>query len=188
MPYDALTIAAVRHELEQKVVGGRVQGLLAAGPLTVSLEIYKAGSGRSHLLLSAHPQYARVLLAAKGPSRDPQQQPPLLLLLRKYVRGGTVLGVYQPPYERVLGLSIAKRLRAGKHQEYHSEGDFRDTEEPPEEDLTLPLRTVELVVEVMGRVSNIVLVEEDGTVMDSIKRIPSSINRYRVILRKLAKN
>ena len=41
---------------------------------------------------------------------------------------------------------------------------------------------IELVVEVMGRVSNIVLVEEDGTVMDSIKRIPSSINRYRVTL------
>src|SRR4051794_12216223 len=186
MPYDALTIAAVRHELEQKVVGGRVQGLLAAGPLTVSLEIYKAGSGRSHLLLSAHPQYARVLVAAKGPSRDPQQQPPLLLLLRKYVRGGTVLGVSQPPYERVLGLSIAKRLRAGKHQEYHSDPYFSADEDAPDEDEEageeVPPTTVELIAEVMGKLSNIVLVDEDGAILDSIKRVPASINRYRVTL------
>jgi predicted ribosome quality control (RQC) complex YloA/Tae2 family protein len=98
------------------------------------------------------------------------------------MRGGTLIGVSQPRFERVLTLSIAKRLPPGKHQEYHFEGDFRDNDEAEEEDLTLPFTTTDLVVEVMGRVSNIVLVEEDGTVMDSIKRIPSSINRYRVTL------
>src|SRR5205085_11278829 len=42
--------------------------------------------------------------------------------------------------------------------------------------------TVELVAELMGKLSNIILVGEDGAVMDSIKRVPSSINRYRVVL------
>jgi len=182
MPFDALTLAAVRQEIQEKLVGGRVQNVVAPGPLAVSLEVYRAGTGRAHLLLSAHPQHARVHLTAGAPSRDPEQHPPLLLLLRKYVRGGTLTGVSQPRFERVLTLSIAKRLPPGKHQEYHFEGDFRDNDELEEEDLALPLTTTELIVEVMGRVSNIVLVEEDGTVMDSIKRIPSSINRYRVTL------
>src|SRR5207247_2337487 len=116
-------------------------------------------------------------------------------------RGGTLINVSQPRFERVLTLSIAKRLPPDKHQEYHFEGDFRDTgdrrptivrvplidrrpttdeeqtvtidegqtisDDLEEEDDTLPVRTIELVVEVMGRVSNIVMVEEDGTVMDS---------------------
>src|SRR4051794_21584846 len=104
MPFDALTIASVRDELEQRIVGGRVQGVLVPAPLTVSLEIYRPGSGRSYLLLSVHPQHARVHLLEKAPSRDPEQKPTLLLLLRKYVRGGSIVSVSQPPYERVLGL------------------------------------------------------------------------------------
>jgi predicted ribosome quality control (RQC) complex YloA/Tae2 family protein len=181
MPFDALTIAAVRQELEDTVVGGRVQNVVMPGPLTVSLELYRGGTGRTNLVLSAHPQHARAFLTRTSASRDPEQHPPLLLLLRKYVRGGTLLEVSQPRYERVLILSIAKRIPPDKHQEYHSEGDFMDTADE-EEDLSAPVINVQLVAEVMGRVSNIVLVAEDGTVMDSMKRVPSSINRYRVTL------
>lgn len=182
MPFDALTMAAVRQELDEKLVGGRVQNAIMPGPLTISLEVYRGGVGRANLLLSAHPQHARVHLLKSAPSRDPEQHPPLLLLLRKYVRGGTLVSVSQPRYERVLVLSIAKRFRPDKHQEYHSEGDFRDTEGEIPEEPDAPIVTTELVMEVMGRLSNIVLVAEDGAILDSIKRIPPSINRYRTTL------
>ncbi|HEY0069428.1 MAG TPA: NFACT family protein [Chloroflexia bacterium] len=191
MPFDALTLAAVRQEIESRYLGGRVQGLLMPGPLTLSLELYRSGSGRSHLIMSAHPQHARLYLSATSPTRDPGQHPPLLLLLRKYVRGGTLVEVSQPRFERVIALSIAKRIHADKHQEYHSGYDFRqgdghggtlDEHDEDEEDPSAPVKVVELVVEVMGKVSNIVLVDDDGTVLDSVKRIPSSINRYRVTL------
>src|SRR5215208_1379664 len=119
MPFDALTMAAVRQEIDEKVVGGRVQNVLFPGPLTISLEVYRGGIGRTHLLLSAHPQHARAHLLKNALSRDPEQHPPLLLLLRKYVRGGTIVSVSQPRYERVLVLSIAKRFQPDKHQEYH---------------------------------------------------------------------
>src|SRR4051812_38201625 len=49
MPFDALTIGAVRREIEQKAVGGRVQGVLAAAPLTIGLEVYRSGVGRTFL-------------------------------------------------------------------------------------------------------------------------------------------
>ncbi|HVG01170.1 MAG TPA: NFACT RNA binding domain-containing protein, partial [Chloroflexia bacterium] len=188
MPFDALTLAAVRQEIESKYLGGRVQGLLMPGPFTLSLELYRSGSGRSHLVMSAHPQHARLHLAAKSPTRDPEQHPPLLLLLRKYVRGGTLVDISQPRYERVIALSIAKRIHADKHQEYHSGYDFRQGDGPTEEqeeedeDPSAPVKVVDLIVEVMGKVSNIVLVDDDGTVLDSMKRVPSSINRYRVTL------
>jgi predicted ribosome quality control (RQC) complex YloA/Tae2 family protein len=202
-------MAAVRQELDEKLVGGRVQNAIMPGPLTISLEVYRGGVGRANLLLSAHPQHARVHLLKSAPSRDPEQHPPLLLLLRKYVRGGTLVSVSQPRYERVLVLSIAKRFRPDKHQEYHSEGDFRDREderrrtkdegelESDEEQWTMDdsgadpaeadpsagyVVTTDLVMEVMGRLSNIVLVAEDGAILDSIKRIPPSINRYRTTL------
>jgi predicted ribosome quality control (RQC) complex YloA/Tae2 family protein len=188
MPTDALAISALRRELYDRVVGGRIQNLLTPGPLSLSLEIYRAGTGRIHLLMSAHPQHARVHLLQTPPTRDPEQRPPLLLLLRKYVRGGTLLDAYQPPYERVLVLSIAKRIATDKHQEYHLEGDFRDgpheEDSAEEEDYDAPITEVRLYVEVMGRLSNIVLVGADGVILDSIKRVPPSINRYRVTLPK----
>jgi predicted ribosome quality control (RQC) complex YloA/Tae2 family protein len=100
----------------------------------------------------------------------------------------------------VVTLSIAKRISPHKHQEYRSEWDFRhsqggderggdgvggeEEEEEGEEmeEIGAPLVRVELVAEIMGKVSNLILVGEDGTVMDSVKRVPSSINRYRVTL------
>lgn len=173
-------------------MGGRVQNLMIPGPLSVSLEVYRAGTGRVYLFMSAHPQHARVHLLPTAPTRDPEQHPPLLLLLRKYIRGGTLLDAYQPPYERVLVLSIAKRIPTGKRQEYHFEGDFRakdpDVEasdgdgEDEDEDASSPITEVRLYIEVMGRLSNIVLVDANGLILDSIKRIPPDLNRYRVTL------
>ncbi len=182
MSFDVVTISAIRQELLQGIVGGRVQGLLLPGPLSLSMEIYNPGSGRTHLLISAHPQHARIHLLNSAPTRDPEQHPPLLLLLRKYVKGGTITDVRQPSYERLLELSIAKRFWPDKHQEYHSGGDFRHSQESSDEDESAPVITVHLIVEVMGRLSNIVLVDENGVVLDGIKRIPPSLNRYRTTL------
>src|SRR5829696_10352606 len=84
MYFDALTLAAVADELEDTILGGRIQRVLLTTPLSVALEIYARGR-RSHLLLSAHPQFTRVHLSATKPSRGVERDTPLLLLLRKYV-------------------------------------------------------------------------------------------------------
>lgn len=188
MPFDALTISAICDELQHRLVGGRIQDVVLSGPLSLGLEVYRAGIGRTNLLVSAHPQNARIQMVKSAPSRDPAQKHPLLLLLRKYVRGGLITSITQPRGERVVVLSIAKRISPHNDQEYHFGGDFRhiegtdNTEEDEPANPLLPPTNVELVVEIMGKVSNIVLVADDGTVMESIKRIPSSINRYRVTL------
>jgi predicted ribosome quality control (RQC) complex YloA/Tae2 family protein len=82
MYFDALTLAAVADELHDTVLDGRIQRVLLPSPLSVALEIYARGR-RWHLLLSAHPQFARAHLSASKPSRGVERATPLLLLLRK---------------------------------------------------------------------------------------------------------
>ena len=82
MFYDVLTMAAVRDELEQSLVGGRVQRILCLSEHALGCEIYANGE-RHWLLASAHPQNARVHLVPEKLARGSDAITPLLLLLRK---------------------------------------------------------------------------------------------------------
>jgi predicted ribosome quality control (RQC) complex YloA/Tae2 family protein len=152
MYFDALTTAAIAAELRAELLGGRVQEVLLSDPASVALEIY-AGHRRRYLVASADSQTARVHLLDEKPRRGVESVSPLLLLLRKYVRSARLVGVVQPPAERVLHLA------------------FDGLEGP-----------VTLVAEIMGRYSNLVLVGADGAVLDALKRVGPEINRYRTVL------
>lgn len=152
MYFDALTTAAITAELNAELLDGRVQGVLLPDQSSVGLEIY-ARRQRCYLFASAHPQQARVHLLTDKPRRGVESAPPLLLLLRKYVCGARLVDVRQPPAERILHLAFDG-----------SQG------------------RVTLVIETIGRYSNLVLVGEDGTVLDALKRVGPKINRYRVVL------
>ncbi len=110
MYFDTLTLAAVADELRETILGGRVQRVLLTGPLSIGLEVYARGR-RHQLLASAHPQLARVHLVRGRLTRGAEQATPLLLLLRKYVLGGRIVAIEQPPLERVVLLSIVKAPR-----------------------------------------------------------------------------
>jgi len=150
MHVDYLTLACLRDEMDP-LLGARVQQALVVDELTIGLELY-AGR-REYLLLSAHPKHARALLGGEKLRRGPEKQSPLLLLLRKWVRGGRLTDITQPLWERVLS--------------FHFEGESGQCQ---------------LVAELMGRYSNIILVGPDGIVLDSVKRIGPDLNRYRVTL------
>src|SRR5262249_54396379 len=83
---------------------------------------------------------------------------PFLLLMRKYVRSGRIISVTQPRLERLLTISVSTRVDDG------------------------PPRSVELVAELMGRRSNVVLVDEDSRIMDALLRLPPSVNPSRPLL------
>ena len=151
MYYDALTLACVKDELASKLLGGRVQRVLQPSKLSIGLEIY--ARQRHQLLLSADPRAAGVMLVEEKPRRGVEAPSPLLLLLRKYVRGARLVSLAQPPFERVL------RLTFGGEQ-----------------------GTATVICEIMGRYSNIILLGTEGPILDAIKRVPSTINRYRTTL------
>lgn len=184
MYFDALTLAAVADELRATILDGRVQHVLLPGPLSVALEIY-AGRRRHHLLLSAHPQLTRVHLSAAKPSRGLDRETPLLLLLRKYVVGGRITAIAQPPLERVLVLSIAKGpLSRNQDVEHLPDDGVADEPAPPTgpespyEDEE-PLLS-ELIVETMERRGNIILVGDDNIIKESARHVTPHMSRRPV--------
>ena len=160
MYFDTLTVSAVADELRARVVGGRVQQVVLPDELSIALEIYAQGQ-RRYLLASAGARTARVHLTDGKPRRGVDRETPLLLLLRKYVRGGRLVDVVQPPWERILRLRFE-----------HPEG------------------ATTLVVETMGRHSNIMLLvpspieglDADDVVLEAVKRVTPAMSRVRPIL------
>ncbi len=104
MFFDVLTTAAIADELAG-LVGGRVQEVVLVDPLTVGLELY-GEHRRRYLLLSAQPAHPRVHLVSDKLRRGPDRPCPLLLLMRKHLRGARLEGVAQPGFERILALEF----------------------------------------------------------------------------------
>lgn len=192
--FDVLTIAAVADELAATLLDGRIQRIGLVGPLAIAAEVYAGGHRRS-FIASAETQDARLHLTAAMPSVDPELVTPFGLLLRKYVRGGVIVGIEQPPLERLVRISIAKRLNA--HNGPRPRADERlasdpdaidydpdaladevETDDEGEADATY----VHLAIELMGRHSNLILVDDDGHVMESAKRVTPAMSRVRVVL------
>jgi len=157
MYFDALTVLAVRDELSATLLGGRVQHVHLPDDQSLALEVYAEGQ-RHWLYANWQPQQARVHLVAERPARASDHVTPLLLLLRKYAGGARIEAVEQPPLERILRLRLFNRLLDGT------------------------LVRTELVVEVLGRQSNVILLDEDGAVLDAARRVDPEASRTRVIL------
>lgn len=154
MHFDALTLACVCHELNELVIGGRVQQVVQVDELSIGLEIY-ADRQRRYLLLDVQPQMPRVHLVSQKLRRGSETPSPFLLLLRKYARGAVVDAIEQPdPIEYILHLSF----------------------DHPEHGVTT------LVVELIGRASNLLLLTSEKRILDCAHRIRSKTPNQRTLL------
>lgn len=151
MYLDVFTVSALVDEFLDTLVGGRVQDAIDVDHTGLGLEIY-ANHVRHYLYMSADQSIPRVHLAGEKLRRGLTRPTQLGLLFRRYVEGGTVTHVSQPPWERVLHL--------------HVDG--------PEGD-------VEIIIEPMERRSNILLVQ-GGVILDCMRRVGPGENRYRLSL------
>ena len=182
--FDAVTIAAVADDLGREIVDGRIQRTGLSSTRAIVLEIYASGR-RRHLVASAENGSDGVYLAEREPPIDSQIVTPLSLLMRKYLRGGTVIAIEQPPMERIVRVSIAKRLERSHRGEETDAPEVVDEEIEEDPEGIEGATFVHLVIEVMGRHSNILLVDDDGRVMESVKRVTPSMSRVRPILPKV---
>lgn len=156
MHFDALTLAAIAAELNTTIRGGRVQQILLPDAHSVGMEIY-ADRQRHYLLLSAHPQASRVHLSGQKLRRGMEKETPLLLLLKKYVRGALLEAIDLPiAYDRVLALRF----------------------DHPEHGPTT------LLAEPMGRLSNLLLLDAGDSILGVLKRVIPGENAQRVLLPK----
>lgn len=157
MSFDTLTAIAVTQELESVIVGGRVQKVVLPDADSVGFEIYSHRQVHN-LIVSASISAPRILLSGRAPRRGVDRETPLLQLLRKYVRGGRIDSVFQPPLERIVRLRITSR-----------DGSSGE------------IRRVQFIAELIGRQSNLILIDDQDRVMDSLKRVNRSMNRHRQI-------
>ncbi|MGB4182591.1 MAG: NFACT family protein [Dethiobacteria bacterium] len=153
MTYDTLTMAAVNTELQKLAVGARVQRISQPSREEIILSLYHEGEEYG-LLLSCHPQRFRVHLTRER-HRRPEQPPPFCMLLRKYLTGSRISAISQPHLERILKLHFTAH-----------EG----------------LPAVILIAEIMGRRSNLVLIDQDGIILGAVKTATREQNPQREIL------
>ncbi|MCL4424182.1 MAG: NFACT family protein, partial [Firmicutes bacterium] len=113
--------------------------------------------GRPTFICQPIPHLARLHLSSEK-TENPLAPPPFCLLLRRYLEGSRILGIANPPGERIVQFTFSGLDELGNPS----------------------VRT--LLVEIMGRHSNIILLSEKGLILDSIKRIGPNLSRHRQVL------
>ncbi|RDW20813.1 hypothetical protein CWR48_04630 [Oceanobacillus arenosus] len=157
MPFDGIVTRAVTEELKQTIVPGKINKIYQPTATEVVLTIRSQGKNHT-LLLSIHPTYARFHLTGDT-YVNPQEAPMFCMVLRKHLSGATIEEIEQNGMERIVTFKIKTRNEIG--------------------DLGQKL----LVIELMGKHSNVMLIDEEkGNIIDSLKHVSMAQNRYRTIL------
>jgi len=157
MSFDGIFTHLIIKELKNKLINGRINKIHQPYEQELILNIRSQGTNHK-LLISAHPSFARVQLTNVA-FNNPDTPPNFLKMMRKFLEGSILSDIEQVENDRVIHFHFSRRDELGD------------------------LQNVVLIAELMGRHSNIVLVnKESGKVMESIKHIGFSQNTYRTIL------
>ncbi len=156
MPFDGVVMKCVALELNKELVGGRIEKIYQPMRDEVILHM-RSNSGQRKLLLSANPSNPRIhFTASTGP--NPDKPPMFCMLLRKYISSGIIRNVISHDYERILEIYIESMNEMG--------------------DIVLR----RLIIEIMGRTSNIMLINESGLIIDSIRHVDFEMSRVREVM------
>lgn len=156
MAYDGLFTLAMTKELQQ-LVTGRIAKVHQPNAQEIILTIRASGSNHK-LLFSIHSSYARVHLTDQA-VENPAEPPMFCMLLRKHIEGGFIESIKQIDGDRIIVFTITSKNELGD-----------------------PI-TRELHAEIMGRHSNLILVEKESQkIVDSLKHLPPAMNSYRTVL------
>lgn len=156
MPMDGVMLGFVARELDRKLKDGRVDRVIQ--PERDEIHLLIRAQGVNHrLVLSASANAARVHLSEHAKT-GPMEPPMFCMLLRKYLASGRVQAVRRVAGDRILEIEIQALSEMGD-----------------------PV-TRTLVVEIMGRHSNIILRSADGRILDAARHIGEDISRVRQVL------
>ncbi len=156
MAFDGITVAAVVKELNQKLSGGRIYKIAQpeADELLLTIKNY---SGQHKLMLSADASLPLIYLTQIS-KPSPMTAPAFCMLLRKHLQNARIVGFEQPGMERVVRMKLEHLDEMGD------------------------LKQKDLIIEIMGKHSNIILTDEDNRIVDSIKHISGMVSSVREVL------
>jgi predicted ribosome quality control (RQC) complex YloA/Tae2 family protein len=152
MTYDGFLLSAIAAELRQTILRGRIQKIRQSSETDTLLEV--RGVGHSHLLfISVDARFPRIYLTA-SPAKPLPEPPNFCMLMRKYAAGAFVTSIEQVGMDRILHIG----LDSSEHGK------------------------LTLILEIMGKHSNLILVNSEAKILGAAKHVGSSISRYRQVL------
>lgn len=156
MAFDGLTVHAVVNELNTTLSGCRIVKIAQPEDNEIILTI-KGSCGQKRLLISANASLPLVyLLSENKPS--PDIAPNFCMVLRKHLSNGRIISISQPDFERIIHIDIEHLDEMGD------------------------LCKKTLVIELMGKHSNIIFIDDKGMIIDSIKHISGAVSSIREVL------
>lgn len=156
MAFDGITIANITKELKEKLSGGRIRKIAQPENDELLLTI-KSTEGNFRLLISASASLPLIYLTESN-KPSPLTAPNFCMLLRKHIENGRITCISQPGLERIIRFDIEHLDELGD------------------------LRKKTLVVEIMGKHSNIIFCDENDRIIDSIKHVSSQMSSVREVL------
>ncbi len=156
MAFDGITIANIVKECNDCLIGSRIYKI--AQPETDELLLtLKTEQGQKRLLISASASLPLIYFTENN-KPSPMTAPNFCMLLRKHIQNGRIVGISQPGLERIVRIDIEHLDELGD------------------------LCKKTLVVEIMGKHSNIIFCNEDNKIIDSIKHISGMVSSVREVL------
>lgn len=156
MSFDGIFINAFMHELKEKCIGARVDKIHQpeSDELTIQLRGFNENLNLFISVESSMPYFT----LSHFKKENPQTPPMFCMLMRKHLSGGRIVDVTQRGFERVVTFAIEAKNELSEIEKKY------------------------LIIEIMGKHSNVILTREDYTIIDSIKRITPDLSRVRTVL------
>ncbi|MER2234935.1 MAG: NFACT family protein [Candidatus Limivicinus sp.] len=156
MALDAEIIGRVAEELNERLRDGRIEKIRQPEKDLLLFGIRRYGEN-SRLLIRAGGPNARMHLTERN-YENPPNAPMFCMLLRKYLKGACILDIRQVNGDRIIVMTLEGRTELGDEMQ------------------------LQLVTELMGRAANVILVGEDGRILDCLRRIAPGENVRRALL------
>ena len=157
MALDGITTSAIVSELKAALLGGRIDKIHQPLADEIRMSIRGLGSGAKKIIISANSAHPRIHLTEIS-RENPMTAPLYSMDMRKQIAGGKIIDIVQPNFERIIILRIESANEMG--------------------DIT----TKNLILEIMGKHSNLILTDETGKILDSIKRVTHEKSSVREVL------
>ena len=156
MSFDGFVTRCVTDELRSKLLNGKIDKVYQPEKDEIILSV-RTRSGNYKLLLSASASNPRIHLT-EVQRENPMTPPMLCMLMRKHLAGAVIVDIKQNGFDRVVRIDAETRNELGD------------------------LCTRSVIIEIMGRHSNIILVDDSGRIMDSAKHIDFTVSAVRQVL------
>ena len=157
MAFDGITVAAVAAELKKDLLNSRIYKIAQPESDELIITLKTTDGGQKRLLLSADASLPLTYFTSQN-KPSPMTAPSFTMLLRKHLQNGRITGITQPGLERIIELHV---------EHYNDMGD---------------LCHKRLIIELMGKHSNIIFVNEENKIIDSIKHISGMVSSVREVL------